>query len=92
MYESVRPFLEALKKADPYKLPFANYIRHAAPSRVVVEVPAYAAEPGCKWDLSVSMRKEKGYDRGQVLMNATDAESVGAARRTLKEGSEVDPR
>lgn len=92
LFEAVRPFLEALRNTDPLRLPFADYIRHADPPRNVVGVPAYAAEPRFRWDLSVLLRDEQDAEAGTLTMDATDSESVQNARTVLRAEGKLDPR
>lgn len=90
MFEAVRPFLEALQRADPMNLPFADYLRHANPPRNVVGLPAYSAEPGFKWDLSERLREEE--EATPIFMDPTSKDSVRVARERLVMEGKLDPR
>ena len=90
MFESIRPFLEALR-VEPTTLPFAKYLVHQ-PSEtltaVTVDPPVYARLPGFAFELS-SLFPEGAVE--SLKLTATDASSIANARDRLREGSFLDP-
>jgi hypothetical protein len=94
LWESIRPFLEALQRTNPITMPLADYIRHADPVNIDVQPPAYALEPGFTWDLTVLLKDHaEGRDASEALiMNPRDANSVAVARERLAIEGKLDPR
>lgn len=87
MFESIRPFLQALKSAEPMSIPFADYI--ASEERlddVVVPPPRYACRPGFMFDLSSLL--PPGSPR--LLLNVKSQTSIRHTRRDLKQLSSLD--
>ena len=94
LWESVRPFLEALQKTDTLRMPMADYIRHSDPLKLDISPPAYALEPGFKWDLTVLLKDHAdGWETGEnLIMDPKDPHSVEMARERLAVDGKLDPR
>ncbi|KZV95021.1 P-loop containing nucleoside triphosphate hydrolase protein [Exidia glandulosa HHB12029] len=92
MYESVRPFLEALR-AEPARVPFAQYLVHRVDGSIPpVAPPAYATKPGFVFNLSSLLNPpEDGGVPERLRLNAADAASVQVVRTRLREDSYLDP-
>ncbi|TFY62891.1 hypothetical protein EVJ58_g3578 [Rhodofomes roseus] len=91
LYESVRPFLEALR-VEPELVPFSNYIVHRPPgflNRTVIAPPAYARLPGFSFQLSSLFLPDAGVD--DLKLTVTDQDSIVAARQLMRERSILDP-
>ncbi|THH30127.1 hypothetical protein EUX98_g4067 [Antrodiella citrinella] len=90
MFESIRPFLEALR-VEPTTLPFAKYLVHqsnAALTSLHVDPPRYARLPGFRFELS-SLFPDGSVD--MLKLSVTDPASIENARRQLRSGSCLDP-
>ncbi|KAI0769450.1 P-loop containing nucleoside triphosphate hydrolase protein [Trametes elegans] len=91
MFESVRPFLEALR-VDPENVPFARYLAHRPAGflrTLKIAPPAYAMLPGFSFQLSCLFPEDSGID--DLKLNVADPESVENARDILKRSSRLDP-
>ena len=91
LYESVRPFLDALR-VEPETVPFGKYLTHHPPeylSRVSVSLPAYARVPDFSFRLSSLFSPDAGV--GDLVFRASDPESIATARQLLRERSILDP-
>jgi hypothetical protein len=89
MYESIRPFLETLKHAEPLSIPFSRYLSHPVTgdlSGVNVDLPLYARRPRFEFDLSCLLDPPAPFS---FCPNNTDA--VAAARGRMKEDTRLDP-
>lgn len=89
LYESVRPFLEALQKADPVLLPLSEYIRHGG-ERTKIDLPAYSTRPGFHWDLKVLLQENADID--ELSMDPSSRGSIESARQALHTYGKLDPR
>jgi hypothetical protein len=90
MYESVRPFLEALKAADPHRLPFRRYIKNSKNDAANLSLPAYARKPGFMWDLSSYLKPDAKVHI--CNMDPKSEESIACARDILYEHGKLDSR
>ncbi|EMD37515.1 hypothetical protein CERSUDRAFT_114154 [Gelatoporia subvermispora B] len=91
MYESIRPFLEALK-VEPEVVPFSHYLVHRPPSfygSLKISPPAYARLPGFTYQLSCLFPKDTGVQ--DLRLQVSDPVSVEAARDSLRRSSRLDP-
>lgn len=91
MYESVRPFLDALR-VEPEIVPFSKYLTHHPPeylSQVPVALPAYARVPGFSFQLSSLFPPDAGVD--DLVLSVSDPDSIATARQLLRERSILDP-
>ncbi|KZT72216.1 P-loop containing nucleoside triphosphate hydrolase protein [Daedalea quercina L-15889] len=91
LFESVRPFLEALQ-VEPETVPFSNYLVHRPSghlNRVNVALPAYARLPEFSFQLSSLFSPDAGVD--DLRLAVTDQDSVAAVRQLLRERSILDP-
>ncbi len=90
MFESIRPFLEALKR-EPESFPFKKYLVHpdsGSIREIVIDAPRYSTLPGFSFTLDCLVGREEGEE--PLRLRATDASSVGAARSQLKARSCLD--
>lgn len=90
MFESIRPFLEALR-VEPTTLPMGKYLVHQAEgalNAMVVDPPRYARQRSFVFELS-SLFPDGAVD--SLKMSVHDANSVAAARERLQTGSRLDP-
>ena len=87
MYESVRPFLEALK-AEPTSIPFSKHLvlYDGSLASVPLDPPQYATEPRFSWDLSPLLP-----DGHNLQLDVKDAVSIANARDVLRNESTLDP-
>ncbi|KAH9931167.1 P-loop containing nucleoside triphosphate hydrolase protein [Epithele typhae] len=91
MFESVRPFLEALR-AEPETIPFSKYLVHHPPEfyqNVQVSPPAYTSVPEHCFQLSSLFDPATGID--DLRLVASSPESIENARETLRNSSVLDP-
>jgi hypothetical protein len=96
LYESIRPFLQALCK-EPASVPFARYLTYpesptgnGSLKGLRIHPPIYTTQPGFKWNLSMLMRKEfRGVGCELDVMDESK-KSEEACRRVLKECSRLD--
>jgi hypothetical protein len=90
MYESIRPFLQALTR-EPTSFPFSRYLVHRSIERqndvIAIEAPRYTAlRPNFNWDLSCLSNG----DSSNVSLNPLDPVSVDYAREQLRARSRLD--
>ena len=91
LYESIRPFLDALR-VEPESVPFTRYLTHHPSeylSRVSVALPEYARVPDFSFKLSSLFLPDAGMD--DLVLKASDPDSIVAARQILRERSVLDP-
>ncbi|KIP05604.1 hypothetical protein PHLGIDRAFT_147296 [Phlebiopsis gigantea 11061_1 CR5-6] len=91
MFASVRPFLEALC-VEPTKLPFTRYLVLQPPGtlqHLPIHPPAYARAPDFAFQLASLFLPDAGVASFELV--ATNAESIAAARRELRDRSTLDP-
>lgn len=89
LYESVRPFLEALQKVDPVLLPLGDYIKHGGESKTI-KLPAYSTRPGFHWDLKVLLKDNAEMD--ELSMDPKSRSSIEHVRQALHVHGKLDPR
>lgn len=90
MFESIRPFLDALKR-EPESFPFKKYLVHPNSGTIrdiAIDAPRYSTIPGFSFTLDSLVTKQEGEE--PLRMRATDASSVGATRSQLKARSRLD--
>jgi hypothetical protein len=91
MYESIRPFLEALQR-EPTSFPFAQYLVHRQEGRddghlMQVSPPRYTVtRPSFKWDLSCLFNG----DEKSLQLDPSDPLSIQQARTVLRASSRLD--
>ncbi|KAJ8489534.1 hypothetical protein ONZ51_g2873 [Trametes cubensis] len=91
MFESVRPFLEALR-VEPESIPFSRYLVHHPPEfyrTLQISPPTYAALPGFSFQLASLFPPEAGVEDLKLVV--TNPESIENAREILKRSSKLDP-
>ncbi|OCH91424.1 P-loop containing nucleoside triphosphate hydrolase protein [Obba rivulosa] len=91
MYESIRPFLEALK-VEPEIVPFGRYLVHRPPAfykSLQISPPAYACIPGFAYQLACLFPADA--DVQDLRLRVSDPDSVEAARDSLRQSSRLDP-
>ncbi|KAI0779559.1 hypothetical protein C8Q74DRAFT_1217042 [Fomes fomentarius] len=91
MFESVRPFLEALR-AEPESVPFARYLVHHPLDfyrNLQIALPAYARLPDFSFQLASLFPPESGVDDLKLVV--TSPASIEGAREALKRSSRLDP-
>ncbi|EJF65241.1 P-loop containing nucleoside triphosphate hydrolase protein [Dichomitus squalens LYAD-421 SS1] len=91
MFESVRPFLEALR-VEPESVPFGRYLVHRPPKffeTFTISPPAYATLPGYSFQLASLFPSESGVEDLKLIVN--DPTSIETARDVLKRSSRLDP-
>jgi hypothetical protein len=91
MFESIRPFLEALR-VEPENIPFRQYLVHHPAGHlknVIVEPPAYTRRPNFRYQLASLFDTTAGVP--DLKLVATDPISVTNARKVLKDKSRLDP-
>ncbi|KAJ7647110.1 hypothetical protein FB45DRAFT_821739 [Roridomyces roridus] len=84
MFETIRPFLEALR-VEPESLPFARYLVHQAPGvleTVQISPPRYALIPGFTYQIASLFPPEAGID--DLKLDVSDPNSVALVRDQLK--------
>ncbi|KAF8730672.1 P-loop containing nucleoside triphosphate hydrolase protein, partial [Rhizoctonia solani] len=89
-YEGIRPFLEALK-ADPARLPFAQYLVHQSEielQQTMIAAPLYSRTPGFSFELKDLFSSSAGVPT--LRMSTTNPDSVANARNRLR-NSRLDP-
>jgi len=89
MYESVRPFFEAIQSHDPRNLPMAQYIKHATSATSHIGLPIYSRSPGYFWNLKVLSRSDTAVS---CFLLPSDNKSIASARRVLHTHGILDPR
>lgn len=91
MYESVRPFLEALR-LEPETVPFARYLVHRPTgffNGLKVDAPAYARVPNFRFQLSSLFPSEQGVD--DLKLDISNPASIAFAQEELRTKSRLDP-
>ncbi|KAG6900492.1 hypothetical protein C0993_009802 [Termitomyces sp. T159_Od127] len=91
MFETIRPFLDALKFAEPETIPFSRYLVHRPLGYfrdVGVHSPRYTQNPGFAYQLAPLFSPEAGVD--DLKLHVNDRESVAFARHQLRR-SRLDP-
>ncbi|KAG9309778.1 hypothetical protein JVU11DRAFT_10152 [Chiua virens] len=91
MFESIRPFLEALKTV-PENIPFSRYLVFHPPSYLktcAIDPPKYARLPGFSFDLSSLFNPEAEVD--ELRMSVSDQSSIDRAQAELCRASRLDP-
>ncbi|KAH9895168.1 P-loop containing nucleoside triphosphate hydrolase protein [Cubamyces lactineus] len=91
MFESVRPFLEALR-VEPESIPFSRYLVHHPPEfyqTLQISPPTYATLPGFSFQLASLFPPEAGLEDLKLVV--TSPESIENAREVLKRSSKLDP-
>lgn len=91
MFESIRPFLEALQ-VEPESVPFAKYLvhrPHGTLQSVSIDPPKYSTLPAFSFQLASVFPKSAGIN--DLKMTVGDAASVDLARQELIRGSTLDP-
>jgi len=84
MYESIRPFLEALR-VEPTSVPFEHYLAHPDSGTlkdVNVAPPLYSTHPGVELELRSLLHPDGGVD--SLKLTTTDPSSIEAARALMK--------
>ncbi|KAJ7593996.1 hypothetical protein C8J56DRAFT_925724 [Mycena floridula] len=90
MYESVRPFLEALR-VEPESIPFGSYLVHRPPKfleSIHISPPQYARIPGFSFQLASLFPPNAEVD--DLQLDVSDKNSIAMARAALKQ-SRLDP-
>ena len=91
MFESIRPFLDALR-CEPTSVPFSRYLTlkpHEELSSTSVEPPAYATRPGFAFELASLCRPEEQI--ASLKLSVSNPISIETARRVLRARSCLDP-
>lgn len=88
MYESIRPFLQALQR-EPTSFPFSHHLVHRSGVNAhTIPPPQYTiTRTDFSWNLSSLFDGE----HPQVLMNPHDKASIDLARHQLHSDSRLDP-
>ena len=92
MFESIRPFLEALRTTEPEDIPFSRYLVLQPPERLAscaLEAPRYARLPNFQFCLDSLFLKEVGVEN--LMLSVTDPISIDHARKVLRNKSRLDP-
>ena len=92
MFESIRPFLEALRTTEPEDIPFSRYLVLQPPGRLAscaLEAPRYARLPNFQFCLDSLFLKEAGVEN--LMLSVTDPFSIDHARKVLRNKSRLDP-
>ena len=90
LYDSVRPFLQALQSLDPLRLPLSEYIKHGDLKQRKIGLPEYSTTPGFRWILKVLLRPDEAVD--QCMMDPSQKYSVDAAKQIMYDHGKLDPR
>lgn len=91
MYESIRPFLEALR-VEPTTVPFDRYLSHTLTGRledVELSPPVYSTLPNFTFDIGCLFRPGSGVT--SLKLCTTDRQSIAAARAAMKAPFAEDP-
>lgn len=91
MFETIRPFLDALKVAEPETVPFSDYLVHRPLGYFRdsgVSPPRYAQNPGFAYQLAPLFSPEVGIN--DLKLHVNDRESVLNALHQLRR-SRLDP-
>ncbi|EUC58484.1 NFX1-type zinc finger protein, partial [Rhizoctonia solani AG-3 Rhs1AP] len=90
-FESIRPFLEGLKR-EPERLPFAQYLRLQTKDELVqttIDPPLYSRSPGFSFELKDLFLPAAGV--ASLRLTTRDPDSVANARTRLIQDSRLDP-
>ena len=93
MFESIRPFLESLKRV-PETIPFDRYLPHTPSGSldgIKIRPPAYSRMPGFAFNLDSLSSPDNGNGLDGLRLITTDTNSVEAVRTRLAEGGRLDP-
>jgi hypothetical protein len=91
MFESIRPFLEALR-VEPELVPFSQHLVHHRPHffrDFKISPPIAATTPGFHYQLSSLFPPEAGVR--DLRLSVSDPHSITLARDELKQASRLDP-
>ncbi|KAG9309780.1 hypothetical protein JVU11DRAFT_10154 [Chiua virens] len=91
MFESIRPFLEALKTV-PENIPFSRYLVFHPPNYLrtcAIDPPKYGRLPGFSFDLSSLFNPEAEVD--ELRMSVSDQSSIDRAQAEMYRASRLDP-
>lgn len=91
MYESIRPFLEALR-VEPTTIPFERYLAHPDSGTlkgIDVAPPLYSTHPGVELELRSLLHPDAGVDSLKLV--TTDPNSINAARTVMKSTHPTNP-
>lgn len=91
MYESIRPFLEALR-VEPSTVPFERYLAHPDSGTlkgIDVEPPLYSTHPGVELELGSLLHPDSGVDSLKLI--TSDPGSIEAARTLMKAAHPTNP-
>lgn len=91
LYESIRPFLEALR-VEPELVPFSQYLVHHPQGffrHFKISPPKRAMLPGFQYQLSSLFPSDAGIR--DLRLSVSDPQSVELARSELKRASRLDP-
>ncbi|KIO31498.1 hypothetical protein M407DRAFT_67824, partial [Tulasnella calospora MUT 4182] len=89
MFESIRPFLDALQTREPSSVPLARYLTHPESGTLretAMAPPTYATRPGFQLNLGCLWKGTR-----ELQLRPSDEESVSAAREELKTETGLDP-
>lgn len=89
LFESIRPFLDAIQNREPSSVPLARYLVHPESGtlkQTVMSPPTYATMPGFELDIGCLWKDER-----KLQLRPSDEESVSAVREELKAESGLDP-
>ncbi|KAG8922700.1 hypothetical protein FRC01_013709, partial [Tulasnella sp. 417] len=89
MFESIRPFLDALQAREPTSVPLARYLAHPESGSLkdtAMAPPTYATRPGFKLDVGCLWKPKR-----ELQLHPSDEGSVSAVREELKADSGLDP-
>jgi len=90
LYESIRPYLEALQTRDPAVVTFSNILVHGVDlARVSISPPTFASTPGFEWNLSCLLPKDVDIG-GPLTFSVNDPSSLAGARELLKAHGTLD--
>ncbi|KAH7108419.1 P-loop containing nucleoside triphosphate hydrolase protein [Auriculariales sp. MPI-PUGE-AT-0066] len=89
LFESIRPFLEALR-SEPTMFPFDQYLVHGQQPPEMIP-PAYSLRPGFRFNLSSLLKPDEHASQGSLTLSVTDPASVVFSREQLQARSFLDP-
>lgn len=90
MFESIRPFLEALR-VEPETVPFGRYLVHRPPTYFAtnpVGAPEYTQVPGFSFQLKALFPEEAGIED---LRLGSEPATIDRVRAELSQNSRLDP-
>lgn len=91
LIDTLRPFLEALQRAQPNTIPFGKYIS-AVPgptAPTTIDPPLYARNPNFKYELRCLLVGDEANE--SLELDTGDPRSVAQARDVLASSSRLDP-